>query len=190
MTERSGVEVCELLPDKFKQLDETLQKEAAADENASGWPGVPDFVWKMVASEAQQGIHDALHTDVFSVVARGWCLAQELRKYKDADQYPPDQTFIVFLGEHGTATELHPTVKIRIGEIRVHPIRFTLALSANFRSAALLIKTGCIIGAASGDCQVSAQLKYGDIALHEPLESRHVVLPGRVAFDAPGLAIG
>ena len=188
MTEKSGVEVCELLPGEFGRFDETLKKAAVGENGAR--PGIPDFVWKMVASQAQQDMHDALGVDVFSLVARGWCLAQELHQYTDKEKYPPEQTSIVFLAEHTTTTDVHPVLKLSVGEISCRPLRFTVALAANFRSAALLIKGGYIIGVGTGDCDVSAQLKYGDIALHKPLESRHLVIPGRKLFDAPGLAIG
>lgn len=189
MPDPSGVEVCELLPDRFEHFDETLRKEATR-EDGSASPGVPDFVMNLAASEAQRDIHDALHADVFSLLARGWCLAKELHAYTNTMQYPPEQTSIVFLGEHSVSTDLHPVVTLCIGAMRLHPLRFTLTLAANFRSAGLLIRGGYIIGLAAGDCDVSAQLRYGSIDLHKRLESRRVVIPGRTLFEAPGLAIG
>ncbi|MBS0432023.1 MAG: hypothetical protein JSS21_06415 [Proteobacteria bacterium] len=189
MSDSSVVEVCKLLPDKFDQFDETLQKEAVV-ESGQASPSIPGFAWKMVASEAQQDMHDALHMDVFSVLARGWCLARELHQYTDKAKYPPDQTSILTLGKHPASVDLHPVLALSVGEIRFRPLRFTLTLTADFNTATLLIRNGCIIGVASGDCDVGAQLKYGAIPLHQPLKSRHVTLPGRRLFDAPGLAIG
>ena len=77
-----------------------------------------------------------------------------------------------------------------IGPIECRPLRFTVEVKANFDSAALVIQKAAIIGIAAGECFVSAQLKYADLALHDEIKSKRVPIPGRKNFEPPGFAIG
>ncbi|MEO8748265.1 MAG: hypothetical protein ABI379_11515 [Rhodanobacter sp.] len=183
MTEENGVTVSELLPDSFSRLAQTMQDKVSKDDGGS--VSMPGFAWNFAASETTTEIRNALDCDVFALVARGWCFASELSKYKDEAKYPAGTKSVVYLGEHALTTEVHPVLALSIGPIRCRPIRFTVELKANFLTAALLIVNGSIVGLDSGDCFVSAQLKYGEISLHDEVKSRHVPLPGRITFKSP-----
>ena len=189
MNEGSGLTVRELLPEQFDHMERTMQDALGKDSGSTG-PGLPEFAWHIASSEATTAMRDSVDGDVFSLLARGWCFARELQKYRDRASFPPDERMVVFVGEHALATEMHPLLTVSVGSVDFRPIRFTLVLTANFRSAALLIQDARITGVRAGDCFVSAQLKYGDINLHNPLASRHVDFPGEIQFKPPGLPIG
>ena len=53
----------------------------------------------LVAREkALEQLQGALDMDVFEVLARGWCFARELKKFKNPEEDPPDKIVIVHLG--------------------------------------------------------------------------------------------
>jgi hypothetical protein len=133
-------------------------------------------------------IRSRLNFDVVEVLARGWVFARELHEYKDPNKHPRGESSIVYLGEHKMTTELYPVLTMMIGPIR-RELRFTLAMTAQINSVRLSIRDGHITGFGTGDCLVKAQLKYREIALHGPIASRKVTLPGHRDFTAPGLAI-
>ena len=187
MPEESGVAVRDLLPDSFTRLERTIQDKVI--ESNGGSPSIPGFAWDFATSETATAIRGTLDCDVFELLARGWCFARELSKFHDQTKYPPGTKSIVYLGEHALTTEIHPVLTLLIGPIASRPLRFTVELKANFRSAALLITDACITGLDSGDCFVSARLKYGEVTLHDEVRSKHVGLPGRIRFKTP-LSIG
>jgi hypothetical protein len=68
-------------------------------------------------------------------------------------------------------------------------LAFTLRLTATLRAARLVIRDGCIIEIGRCDGSVSAQLKYGDIPLHDKLKSKDLpLIPGR-PLPPPGVKV-
>lgn len=188
MTEQSGVLVRDLLPGRFSRMDEALKTEFRKDAGA-GEAKLSRLAWNLLESETTNAVHDVLACDVFELIARAWCTARELHGYTDESQHPHTERSIVFLGEHVLATTLHPVIVVTIDSLRCPPLRLTLDLDATFHSAALLIRGGYIKSLSTGECTVSAQLKYGEQPLHGKLKSRNVKLPGQLDFAAPGLKI-
>lgn len=180
----SGVTVTGLLPDRFKDMETVVKNELSKDPATS----VASKFLGLIGSAATDAIRDRLNFDVVELLGCGWVVARELHEYKDRQKHPPNETSIVYLGQHKMKTDVHPVVIITIGPIR-REIPFTLEMTAQVNSFSLLIRDGHITGAGTGDCFVEAQLKCGDIPLHDPIKSRKVTLPGRHDFQTPGLTI-
>jgi len=188
MSEQYGCKVSDLLPDTFDHLDEVI-KEGLDSDSEEARPTIPRFAWQIIQSKAAQAVRDVLDGDVFELLARAWCMARELHEFTDRRKYPPGKDSTVFLGNHQVSTEVHPVLIMTVGSIEGPRLRFTLTLTAHFRSAALSIRDGHITAIDAGDCSVGAQLKYKDTKLHKELESREVKLPGRLQLQPPGLKI-
>jgi hypothetical protein len=186
MDEQSGVSVKELLPAKIDGMVDTVKQEACKDPDA----GTARLAWSFIGFEATKAMRSALDCDVFELLAQAWCTARELHEFSDRSKHPPEEISVLHLGDHKLKTNVEVVLDIAVGVISLPRLRFTVELAAHFRSAALSIRDGHITALASGDCSVSAQLKYRDTELHKPMESRKVTLPGRLPFRAPGLAIG
>lgn len=182
----SGVTLKQLLPSRLDAMEDTVEQELRNNEE----PDHSLLAWRFIKSTAADELRGALDCDVFDVIARGWCKARELHEFSDPASHPPGQTTVVHLGEHALPTSVHPILSIRVGGVQCLSLKFTVEVTANFRSAALSIRNGHIIAVAPGDASVSAQLKYGKVKLHKAEESPKVQLPGHVAFKAPGLEIG
>lgn len=180
----SGVTVTGLLPDTFKNMESAVKNELSKDPATS----VASRFLGLIGSAATDAIRNRLNFDVVELLGCGWVVAQELREYKDLQKHPPNETSILYLGQHKMRTDVHPVVIITIGPIR-REIPFTLEMTAQINSFALRIRDSHIKGAGTGDCFVEAQLKCGDIPLHDPIKSRKVTLPGSHDFQAPGLRI-
>jgi hypothetical protein len=179
-----GVRVTGLLPDTFKGMESAVKNELSKDPATS----IASKFLGLIGSAATDAIRNRLNFDVVELLGCGWVVAQELHEYKDRQKHPPNETSIVYLGQHKMKTDVHPVVIITIGPMR-REIPFTLELTAQINSVALSIRDGHITGAGTGDCFVQAQLKCGDTPLHDPLKSRKVTLPGRHDFQPPGLEI-
>jgi len=181
----SGLMVNELLPDTFNRMEGVVRDELSKDPAM----GLASRVWGLVGSTATDAIRSRLNFDVVELLGRGWAFARELHEYKDPSRHPRDESSIVYLGQHNMKTELYPVLTLMIGPMQSPELRFTLEMRAHINSVALSIRDGHITGLGSGDCFVEAQLKYREIALHDPIKSRKVTLPGHRDFKAPGLAI-
>ncbi|GAB2505663.1 hypothetical protein GCM10027084_20140 [Pseudoxanthomonas sangjuensis] len=187
MTENSGITIRQLLPkDRFEGMKDAMRDEMAGHDET----GKRSLALGFIGQEAESALREVLDCDVFTVLAGGWCKARELHEYSDPEKHPPGERTVVHLGEHALTATLHPTLEISIGRVRVFELRFTLEVSANFRAAALSIRSGCITALETGDASVSTQLKYGGRSLHKRQSSKLVKLPGRVSFAEPGLRIG
>jgi hypothetical protein len=184
MSESSGVSVTNLLPESFHAMEALVRNEFA------GQPGmaIAGTAWSMVAAGATDAVRTRLNFDFVDLLARGWAVARELHKYKDKAKYPDHVTSVVHLGKHEMKTESHPLLSITVGGYKFPEIRLTLELKAVIEAVALSIQRGRVTGVGSGECWVTAQLKYGTLGLHDPTPSRKVKLPGARKFD-PGIAI-
>ena len=181
-----GCRVRDLLPDRFDDLDKVVGDELCA---ADGQKPPPAMALRIAGDKAAEAVRDALDCDLFETLAKAWCTALELREYKDPTRHPPGERSSVFLAEHKLTATLHPVLDVRIAALCQAKLRFTVELKAAFRCADLTIQDGCIVEIGAGDCQATAQLKYGDVPLHEELKSRQVALSQPRKLPAPGLAI-
>jgi hypothetical protein len=186
MPETHGVKISELLPKSHEGMIAKVADQLGKVPPAGG----ARIAWKFVGEKALEQLHTALDMDVFAVLARGWCCARELGKFKDAEAYPPDRIVTVHLGEHDLPPLcLYPEVQVMFGPFEGPKLRFTLEFTVHIRSVALAIRGARITSVAAGDGLVSVQLKYGEVELHPALESKHVSLSKTLFLPEPGLKI-
>jgi hypothetical protein len=177
MAEERGIKVADLLPKR-------LALGPAVAEAMRGEPEAcpPGLALDFVAERAGDALQGLLDCDVVELLAQGWAKARALQAYADPAQHPPGETAIVHLGEHKLVREVHPQLEIAVAGCPPVTLRFTLALAAQVRGLALSIESGHIVAAAPGDAAVSAQLKYGEVALTDEKQSKTMKLPGRFVF--------
>lgn len=181
MTERSDYALRQFLPDRFDGMEQALKE---------GMGGEASLAWEFVGEKAAEAIRSALDIDVFEIFAHVWSKAREIYKYRDPATYPPGETWIVHLGDHQTpVVPVHPVLQVGYAGAPGPRLRFTLELSAHFRSIALALRDGHITAIGAGDGAVRAELKYGKVALHKVLESQPVKLGRPIHFSEPGIPI-
>ncbi|HYJ83209.1 MAG TPA: hypothetical protein VEW26_10255 [Allosphingosinicella sp.] len=181
MAEESGLRVRDLLPERFDGLEDQVKAQLEADPEARK----SKLAWDLIGSEVEGALRSVLDCDLIETLAKAWTTARALQDYADPDKHPPGEACVVHLGERKVERELHPVVAVTIGSCECMELRFTLCLTAKFSGLALSIRAPHITGGTAGDLKVSAQLKYGEAALHKPLEARKIALPGRFALATP-----
>ena len=181
MAESSRPRVGDLLPASLEGLADRVKDELAADPAV----GRHKLAWDLIGSEIEGALRSVLDCDLIETLASAWTTARALQDYADPDKHPPGESSVVHLGEREVERELHPVVGVTIAGRDCMELRFTLCLAAEFSGLALSIRAPYITGGAAGDLKASAQLKYGEVALHKPQESRRIDLPGRFGFDPP-----
>jgi hypothetical protein len=143
----------------------------------------------LIAGPAEDALRGLLDCDVLELLAQGWLKAQAFRDYADPAKYPPDETVTVRLADHTFVRDVHPQLAVSIANSPPIQLRFTVAIAARFSGVALSIRGGHLIGGTLGDAVVSAQLKYGALAVTDEKSSRPLNLPGKFTFAAPGLRL-
>ena len=181
MAEGSGLTVGDLLPERLDGLEDQVKAQLGADPQA----GKSKLAWDLIGSEVEGALRSVLDCDLIETLAKAWTTARALQNYADPARHPPGEASVVHLGERKVERELHPVVAVTIGGCDCMELRFTLCLTAQFSGLALSIRAPYITGGTAGDLEVGAQLKYGEVALHKPQESRKLALPGRFVFAAP-----
>ena len=181
MAEGSGLRVSDLLPERFEGLEDQVKARLEADPQA----GRSKLAWDLIGSEVEGALRSVLDCDLIETLAKAWTTARALQDYADPDKHPPDEASVVHLGEREVERELHPVVAVTIAGCDCMELRFTLCLTAQFSGLALSIRAPYVTGGTAGDLKASAQLKYGEVPLHKPQESREIALPGRFVLGTP-----
>lgn len=173
--------VGDLLPERLDGLEERVKAQLSEDPGTGG----NKLAWDLIGSEVEGALRSVLDCDLVETLAKAWTTARAVQDYADPAKHPPGEASVVHLGERKVERELHPVVAVTIGSCECMELRFTLCLTAKFSGLALSISAPYITGGTAGDLTVSAQLKYGEAALHKPQESRKVELPGRFRLSSP-----
>ncbi|MDH4165475.1 MAG: hypothetical protein OEV90_03585 [Gammaproteobacteria bacterium] len=186
MSEEAGRRLGELLPGRLSKLGETMHQELGSDPSLAGHSPV----WGFLASQASDALHAKLDVDLIDVLAGAWCKVRELREYTDPTKHPPTERSTVTLGTHRFTRTLHPVVRCRVAGQTLLKLPLNLDVTAVIETVSLGIQNGHIVAVGGGSGRVSAQLKYGDKALHDELKSRAVKFYEPISLKAPGLRIG
>lgn len=173
--------VADLLPERLTGLEDRVKAQMSGDPDV----GRTKLAWDLIGSEVERALRAVLDCDLIDTLAKAWAGALSVREYGDPAQHEPGETAVVHLGEQEFVRELHPVIGVTIAGCECMELRFTLSLAVHFSGLALSIRAPYITGGAAGDAHVSAQLYYGEVALHPAQESRRIELPGRFDFSPP-----
>jgi hypothetical protein len=185
MDEERGPTVADLLPARLSGMKSAVEGKMREDPDVGGLK----LAWGFIASQLQETLRNVLDCPAIDLLGDAWTTAEEVREAADPARHGPDEVSVVHLGAHEFVREIHPVVTVTIGSCPPQELRFTISLAANFDGVALSIRDGRITSGRTGDAHVSAQLKYGEVPLHEPSEAGKRALPGSFAFAAPGLKV-
>jgi hypothetical protein len=182
----TNLTVRRLLPDKYKDLDEAIEKYSR-EEPWTGQASVPGFLWHVLGEEVTSKIHSVLEGDVFGYLAAGWCKAREIRQSATKSLRDSGKPLPLVLGKHELSTGIQPVAEVTLGDLGKTELRFDLLLKAKFESAVITLKNGRLISVGSGNCEVSALLKYREYTLWDG-PSMKTAMTEPISFD-PGLVI-
>ena len=134
-----------------------------------------------IASVAADNLNGALEVDALEVLGQAWAKLQLLREYADPKKHPPGTASVVQLGQHDVTHSCNPVLALRAAGVKLTELKLALELDARFKSVALSIRDGRIVGAAPGEASVIARLKYKSVKLKEQ-STPSWKLPGEITF--------
>ncbi len=79
----------------------------------------------------------------------------------------PDTTTMVTLGEHKVTADCQPVLEIKLADLTLTELAFTLELEVLFKSVKLAIRDARLTALSPGEASVTARLKYGKVKLKE-----------------------
>jgi hypothetical protein len=186
MADSYGCPVRDLLPTRFRDLDDVARREIKNNPDLAG-AGLGKIVIGIIGEKTTDAVRNSLDADALSLLAGGWAKAQELQEYADVTKHRGgEQSTLAFAG-HRLSYLAYPTAEVTVGALGKLKLRFTLELAANFRLAEITVRNGRIVEIGKSVCTLSAQLKYRDFPLHKPRQ-KDFRLIAPMALD-PGLLI-
>jgi hypothetical protein len=167
-----------------EDVHEALTVHAA---NSRGVTSMRDRLASLGESVGAAEINEALETDVFGLIAQGWVKLRAVRDAAKKSLESPDTTTMVTLGEHKITTDCHPVLELKLAELTLTELKFTVELEVMFKSVKLAIRDARIRSLAPGEASVTARLKYGQVKLKEQ-STKSWQLPGTIEMDE-GIAV-
>ena len=170
--------------------------EARSDSDARPVRGVHETIKKELKSVDLAAVKDALLNKLAAMLddpfvkslAYAWSKYGEIVKYRNREKYPPDNTFLVALGDHTISSEYKPSIQVVINNVVVGTLEFAVNLAVEVKAFELEITDAKIRRVRTGTWQGSGEVAFeGKQIYRKQLEP--VRLPGVVDLGE-GVAIG
>jgi len=172
--EFSGAIVARGAAEKMKE-----QPEGAAPPTLVGF----------VAEAGAKQLNEVLDTDVFELLAEAWLAFKQARACTDAATHPPGQDTIVTLHDVEIGSTNTPVLHSTIGGVALPELRFSLGLTAKFKTVQLVVRDARIrtLRPASGSAVVGRgrDRHCARCALKAPSVSRRQSSRGRRQAPSP-----
>ena len=172
-------------PEKWRQGLARLESSPAFEGLAATIAGQTDMMgWSATLQEIGKKVPDLLRIDVRNVLVGGWKKSEELRRYTDPEQYPPDETILVELIQHSIRSSHAPHLDFLIRNTQVGRIEFELDMKIDVDGAVLTIRDGKIWALSVGACVASGELTCEGHSILEK-KSEPIELPGTYELAQP-----
>jgi len=159
------------------RLDELEADATVADFRAKLAREFDGLRWSAVWDAVKGQVEKLLEVRFVDILLGAWTKYEELQKYCDPAQHPPEETYLVPLLEHALTSTHQPAVEIEIEDAFREKIPFEIALTLKLSGMLLQIRGGRILKIYTGRCQGSGSVKCSGIALIEK-ETSSIQLPG------------
>jgi hypothetical protein len=186
MADPYGCPLRDLLPTRFRDLDDVARREIKDNPDLAG-AGLGKMVIGIIGEKVTVAVRNSLDADALGLLAGGWAKAQELQEYADVTKHRGGEQSTLALASHELSYLAYPTAEVTVGALGKLTLRFTLELAAKFRLAQITIRNGRIVEIGKSECTLGAQLKYRDFPLHRRRQ-RNFRLAAPMVLD-PGLVI-
>jgi len=144
--------------------------------------------WKVVWKSIVDHIDKVLKIDIIEIMMRPWKNYGGLSKYKDAQKYPPDRTYIVPLLEHTITSSHNPEIIVELEPLFKTTIPIAVTVELLLKGFSLEIQAGRITKIYTGECQGSGLVQCMNVTLlRKSMET--ISLPGVIDLGE-GIRIG
>jgi hypothetical protein len=109
------------------------------------------------------------------ILGNAWGKIAELREYRDREQYPPDETFMVPLIDHEVNSEHLPLIELKLKQQLLAKFNIQIAVGLALEGVLLEIQDAKIKKIKIGSCKGIGTISYSEMNLlelpeQEPLE--------------------
>ena len=160
------------------------EAEQAKQSQAAAAPSLLGFV----AETGAKQLNEALDTDVFELLADAWLSFKKVRDCADPTTHPPKQDTVVTLNDVEITSSNTPLLHTTIGGVALPDLRFTLELTAKFKTVQLVVRDARIRSLRPVTASAIVKLKYGSAKLAER-STPEWTLPGEIQLGQDGIAI-
>lgn len=144
--------------------------------------------WKVVWKSILDHIDKVLKIDIVEIMMRPWKNYAGFSKYKDAEKYPPDRTYIVPLLEHTISSSHNPEIIVELEPLFKTVIPLAVTVELLLKGFSLEIQAGRIKKIYTGECQGSGLVQCMNVTLlRKSMET--ISLPGIIDLGE-GIRIG
>ena len=152
---------------KLKEVQETIRKELRSADMFA------------VSSALLNKIAALLDDQVLDALAGGWSKSVEILKYRDREKYPPQNSYLIALGEHTVSHECHPSIDLFINNVRHKTLEFVVKLAVELKGFQLEIQDARIRKIHTGAWAGSGSVTLSGMEIYKK-ELKPVALPGIV----------
>lgn len=169
--DRAAKKAAKLL--KSEKLQNIKQKIA----DKAGGVTLPSSFYENLFTIAIEKLDEVLQIDIAKdIFATAWSKHQALLEYYDREKYPPDQSFLVPLGEHSLKSEHAPTVEPSINGNSIGSLEFQLEANFTIEGAVLEIRDAKIMKICLANIKGTGTLGMMGITFIE--KEHEIKLPG------------
>jgi hypothetical protein len=159
-------------PDRWNTFQATLSREVKTIK----WPAaMPDVAEKIGE------LFDVKLPDLFLV---SWKRTVELRRLLSESRTTPEATKYFELADHTIRSEHHPYIEVKIRNVPVKKIEFTVSLACKLKGFVLRIKAGEIEEIRTGRCEVEGKVEFAGLTIAEK-KLAPIDLPGSIKLNVP-----
>jgi len=119
------------------------------------------------AERAAEALNHALEVNIFEVLVQGWTTVPAVRTAVQLSTLMERPPALVRLDRHNVASMSRVVLDSCVAQCALPPLRLTLEIVADVRSATLAAREGRIELVALGETLVNARLKYKSVLVKE-----------------------
>jgi hypothetical protein len=142
---------------------------------------LPQTQWHAAAEEIARRLRELLDVPLPRLLVNGWALRSEMKSYCDRQKYPPDRSTTVSLAKHSITWSLKPKVQVRMNNVPVGELPFTLEAKATLDAAVLTIRDGRVRALNTGSIALVGSVMLEDHEIFKSPESK-TAIPGGISF--------
>lgn len=168
-----------------------LPEDGTPDPQPDRWTAVQERIKKELKdTKLPAKMHDLgpkicelFNVPLPNVLVTSWKKVGSLKAIIEKSKQSPDEVMYLELAQHSINCEQKPHLEMRIKELPVKKIQFTVKLLFNLKGFVLKVQNGAIQEMQTGVCEVKGTLSYaGQVIIEKKLSP--INLPGRIDIPA------
>lgn len=168
-----------------------LPKEGEPDPKPDRWEAVQkrikdevkDVKFPAALHDLGPKICELFNVPLPNILVTSWKKVGDLRTELEKSRNAPDQVKYLELAQHTIKSEHKPHLEMRIKDLPVKKIEFTVKLVFTLKAFVLKIQGGAIQEIQTGACEVKGTISYAGLVIVEKKVSP-IKLPGRLPVAA------